>query len=337
MSMTVYTAHVLAKSENESAYFELSFDNEMNPELAIKDSIGAFIDEFKNSKGRKKLISDAFDANYNWDDEKPYTLEDGVEDVSDYDASVSKEYKKFCKAIKEMQNPKYVLFAVDSDKPDWLGYSTYWYDAMAFDFDNHRLITIEWRGSELKDDPEYWEKKPFYKSTAENLIQMIEADKTNQIDVGDFMLNGKSAGKVAVEEIQVKEKVTKSVDAANTPIEASDITEAEQIERINSLIQRVDSIDFENKTFVFDTLAYIKVKGVFCGPDSPNHPTVKKVLDAGGLMRKGVSGKTNYLVINTNSVKPGAGVKCRDALIQIDKGKDIKIITLANLLELIDR
>ncbi len=334
MSMTVHTAHVYVVSEKEKAYFNLSFDNEMSPELAIKDSIGTFIDDYISSSNRKELISKAFDANYDWDDEDPFTLEDEIEFESDLD--ISEEYTKFCNEIETMDKIGYVLFAVDSNKHDWLGYSTYYYDAMVFDFEKRRLYSIEWRGTELQEDKDSWDERPFYKSTAEYLIKMIEAGKAEQIDVGDFVLSGKKAGTVTVKELRETGKPENKEDLKNHIPDSTDEAEAKQIKRITSLIKRVDDIDFDNKVFVFDTLDYVPVRGVYCGPDSPDHPIVKRVLEAGGLMRKSVSGKTNYLVINTEAYKPGTGAKCRDTLIQIDKGKSISVITLDNLLELLD-
>lgn len=52
-------------------------------------------------------------------------------------------------------------------------------------------------------------------------------------------------------------------------------------------------------------------------------------------MRKNVSGKTDYLVIENHAFDFGKGAKCRDVLKQIDKGKDITIITLDNLLDIL--
>jgi small subunit ribosomal protein S6 len=80
---------------------------------------------------------------------------------------------------------------------------------------------------------------------------------------------------------------------------------------------------------------YVLVNFEYHGPDSREHPIVKKVIEAGGLMRKSVSGKTNYLVLNNHAALSGSGKKCRDALSQIDKGKDITIITVDNLLEIL--
>ncbi len=39
MSMTVCMAHVYVVSENNRPYFEISFDNEVEPELVIKKKL----------------------------------------------------------------------------------------------------------------------------------------------------------------------------------------------------------------------------------------------------------------------------------------------------------
>ena len=77
------------------------------------------------------------------------------------------------------------------------------------------------------------------------------------------------------------------------------------------------------------------MNGEYEGPESPNNPTVKKVIEAGGVMRKNVSGKTDYLVINEKALERGMSSKCKGALEQIDKGKNITIITVSNLLKVL--
>ena len=328
MSMTVHTAHVFVVSKDKNAYFKLSFDNEECPELVIKNSASTFIDEFRVKANREKLISNAFDSSYGWDDIEPHTLADEVEFSSDY--RTVKGFKKFCKEIKEFDDVSYVLFAEDSNKHDWMGYSSYYYDAMVFDFNKCKLFTIGWRGTKLAEDEDSWEERPFYRSTAEYLIKMIQSEKSEEIDVGDFAPSGKQAGKVVVTELAGEKKEAKQTARSSSDDEENDL------ERIISLIKKVDSIDFNNKAFVFDRLDYVPINGEFAGPDSPNHPIVKKVIDAGGVMRKSVSGKTDYLVLDDSAINTGMSAKCRDALKQIDKGKDIVIITVSNLLSVMN-
>lgn len=336
MSMTVYTASVYVVSKETNAFFELSFDNEMCPELAIKDSIDAFIDDFTQSNDRSELISKAFDANYNWEGEDPYYLAKEVDSASDFDTSIAREYKKFCKDIQKMKEVEYVVFAVDSNKKYWLDYATYWYDAMVFDFGQRKLLSVGWRGTELKDDDNYWDYKPFYKSTAEYLIKMIKAGKADLIDTGDFMHNGKKAGNVNVREIAGTGAAVKEPLGKTAPGETEE-EEAKQLERLVSLIKIVESIDFAGKAFVFDRLDYVPVNGEFAGPDSPNNPIVKKVIETGGVMRKKVSGKTDYLVIDDQALMRGMSSKCKGALEQVDKGKNITIITVSNLLKVLGK
>lgn len=334
--MTVYSASVYVVSDDKNAFFQLGYDNEVCPELVIekKDTAGLFLDEFSEKKDREKLISDAFDANLNWEDSAPHTLADEVDDAKMFDSNISKEYRKFCKEINEMDHVKYVLLAVDSDKHDWLGYSTYWYDAIVLDFDKRCTYSIGWRGTELEKGKNPYYEKPFYKTTAKYLIEMIETNRADQIVVGDFELNGKLAGKVTKKEIKTA-SLTNNATTEDSGTPGLGAEEVAQLERIASLIKKVDTIDFKNKVFVFDRLDYVFVNGEFAGPDSPNNPIVKRVIDAGGLMRKNVSGKTDYLVLNNHNFDYGRGAKCRDALQQIDKGKNITIITLDNLLDIL--
>ena len=127
----------------------------------------------------------------------------------------------------------------------------------------------------------------------------------------------------------------KEKPAAKPAMKSEDNGDSGQAERIVSLIQTVDTIDFDGKAFVFDRLDYVPINGIYHGPDSPEHPIIKKVIEAGGCMRKNVTGKTDYLVLDDQSEYIGKGAKCRDALIQLDKGKNITIITLSNLLNIL--
>ena len=198
--MRVCTAHVYVVSEETDAYYELGFDNEMEPELAVKDSYQTFIHDFIAAKKKNELISSAFDANYGWDDESPYTLSDAIEDASLFDNSAEKAYKKFCKTVNNMNNVKYVIFAVDCDesRDDY----SYWYDAIAFDFSKTCLYSINWRGTKVDQENSAYDKAPFNESTAVYLADMLEKDKADQIDVGDFLYpGGNKAGKVTVKEI----------------------------------------------------------------------------------------------------------------------------------------
>ena len=347
MGMTFYAAHVIVESEEDVAGFGMSFPNEMEPEMLIKDS---FIKEFADSKARKTLITNSFDANYYWEDEEPYTLQNAVDDwwddcdipwfddeiVSELDEEefIPNKFKNFCQSVEKMNSINYVLLAVDADKPSH-NYGEFWYDAVVYDFIKNRYVKIEWRG-DFDTHKELYGQYPFDGDTAEEIIELLKNDKIDSIDVGDFVLNGALYGKVTEKKMQENSPVKKAI-GENTPEVSPDPEEAKQIERISSLIKNVDSIDFTNKAFVFDRLEYVQIGSEWHGPDSREHPIVKSVIEAGGLMRQNVSGKTNYLVLNNHAVMSGMGKKCRDALTQIDKGKDIKIITVENLLDVLGK
>ena len=346
MSMTSYSAHVYVVSEEEQEYFEISFPNEMEPELLIKET---FINDFNDPTARKALIDNSFDANYSWEDEDPYTLENAISDWWDdcgipwFDEEVVAEldeedfapnqYDVFCKTMSGMRNIKYVLLAVDANKPSH-NYGEYWYDAVAYDFAMQRRVMIDWRGDKETHEKLYGEF-PFDEEKAQKIVTQLEKNQIDNIDIGDFVLNNAFYGKVTVKDIQgsVQSEKTTNEDTAIKATENAE--EAAQIERISSLITNVDEIDFSDKAFVFDRLDYVPINGEFHGPDSPEHPVVKKVIEAGGLMRKNVSGKTDYLVLNNHAAQSGMGKKCKDALAQIDKGKDLTIITVDNLMEIL--
>lgn len=331
MGMTVYSAHVYVTSGKEKAYFELAFENEAEPELVVKDSL---IHEFIAPESRRKLISDAFDSNLLWEDEEPHTLMDEINDQEWDDDSISEEFDGFCETVQGMESIDYVLFAIDSNKKYWMDYSTYWYDAKVVDFKRNKLLTIEWRGKNTATTDSW--PDPFNEKVAKKIVKAIEDDTIAQIDTGDFMLGRSIGGKVTEKELGAINQSSKNSVEVNSPQTGSeDSEEAAQIERIYSLVKTVDEIEFDGKAFVFDRLDYELVDGEYCGPDSPNNPIVKKVIDKGGAMRKAVSGKTDYLVLNNYAAMSGMGKKCKDALAQIDKGKNITIITLDNLMHVL--
>ena len=200
MSMTVYSAHVYAVSENNKPYFEISFDNEVEPEMVVKKQPKEFMEKYANSDDREELISSAFDGNADWDDEEPYNLKDEVEFSIDWDDSLARKYKKFCNDIKKSKGTKYVLFAVDSNRKYWLDYATYWYDAVIVDFNKKCLYSVEWRGCNVSDSG-YGDADPFDRKTAEYLIGMIEKDRIKDIDVGDFELRDRLQGGVKIKEL----------------------------------------------------------------------------------------------------------------------------------------
>ena len=104
---------------------------------------------------------------------------------------------------------------------------------------------------------------------------------------------------------------------------------AAQGEELGNLIHHVDSIDFEGKSFVLD----VNWNGY--ENNDPKNPRTRPIMDRGGLIKSKVSGKTDYLI-----VEPSRGLfggPCRDALMQIEKGKPIKIITLDNLNEILNK
>ena len=331
MGMTVYSAHVYVTFGKKSAYFELGFENEEEPEVVIKDSL---INEFIASKSRRKFISDAFDTNLQWEDYEPHTLIDEINDQDWGDDSISEEFNSFCETVQDMESIDYVLFAVDSNKEYWMDYSTYWYDAKVVDLKRNKLLTIEWRGKNVATtDP--W-PDPFDEKVAKKIVKAMEEGTVDKIDTGDFKPGSSLGGKVTEKELGVTNQSSTNSAEVNSPQAGSqDSEEAAQIERIYSLVKTVDEIDFTNKAFVFDRLDYELVDGEYCGPDSPNNPIVKRVIDKGGLMRKAVSGKTDYLVLNNYAAMSGMGKKCKDALAQIDKGKSLTIITLDNLMHIL--
>ena len=331
MGMTFYSAHVYVTSGKKKAYYELTFENEAEPELVIKDSL---IHEFTAPESRRKLISDAFDSNLLWEDEEPHTLIDEINDQEWDDESVSEEFDSFCETVQGMESIDYVLFAVDSDRKYFRDHSTYWYDAKAVDFKRNKLITIEWRG-ENADTTDFC-PDPFNEKVAKEIIKAMENDTVAQFDTGDFKPGSSIGGKVTEKELGATKQSSKnSADVGSPQAGSEDSEEAAQIERIYSLVKTVDEIEFEGKAFVFDRLDYELVDGEYCGPDSPNNPIVKRVIDKGGAMRKAVSGKTDYLVLNNYAAMSGMGKKCKDALAQIDKGKNITIITLDNLMHIL--
>ena len=331
MGMTVYTAHVYVVAENDAAYYELSYDNEECPNIVFDDS---FFYNFNDPCKRGILISKSFDTNMEWDDLDAHYIQDEIRFSGD--SVLAERFDDFCEQIIKMEKIEYVLLSVDSNKCDWNGYSSYWYDAVVFDFDNECLYSIEWRGTNTEEVSEAFNDAAFSQNVAERLIEMIKNKKIELIDVGDFVVNGSKAGKVSIIQKSGTVENAKTIsDNVHEENNAETKVSSEE-EKILELSDEVNSIDFQNKTFVFTDLGNARTSdGMIYSPDDPEHPVVKRVIQAGGLLRRSVSGKTDYLIINMDALYPGQGAKCRDAIAQINKGNQITIISLKNLREIL--
>lgn len=104
---------------------------------------------------------------------------------------------------------------------------------------------------------------------------------------------------------------------------------ASQSEEVGNRVQHVDNIEFEGKSFVLD----VDWNGY--ENNDPKNPRTRPIMDRGGLIKKSVSGKTDYLIVDP--ARGFCGAPCRDALTQIEKGKPLKIITLDNLVEILNK
>ena len=107
---------------------------------------------------------------------------------------------------------------------------------------------------------------------------------------------------------------------------------------------KIDSLEFEGKAFVFDnTIAefvigdkryfhdeYDQLKGypynAYYGEDDPENTVVKAVLEAGGVVRQKISGKTDYYVVGVYDNK------YKDYQKQKEKGKPVVAISLEDLM-----
>jgi len=97
------------------------------------------------------------------------------------------------------------------------------------------------------------------------------------------------------------------------------------MDQYSDYISRRPDIQFKDRLFVFSGLR------LECS-DEKSHPLVQKVIELGGQYRKGVSGKTDYLVI---SPEYAGEYKIKSAIEQIKKGGKIQIIHIDQLTEAI--
>lgn len=116
-------------------------------------------------------------------------------------------------------------------------------------------------------------------------------------------------------------------------------------------LTKLDKLDFTNKSFVFDSsLSFFRCGGEWISreeyfnrnfPHSDGYlsefdkenPIVIKVAEAGGFVRKAISGKTDYYVVGKSQNDSPA--KNRDYQQQLAKGKSIVAISAENLLNLL--
>ena len=114
------------------------------------------------------------------------------------------------------------------------------------------------------------------------------------------------------------------------------------------ILNNIETLDFTNKVFVLDkSLSLFKCGARWLSRKEyselgmpryeqymeeydPKHPIVRKIIDAGGVIKSNITGKTDYYVVDTSSGDYSAA-KVRDYHKQLEKGKPIAAISLDNL------
>ena len=197
----------------------------------------------------------------------------------------------------------------------------------------------------ILEDPDGEEEKQAYAIALYNQscgikVQVWSAKQV--LDLIDIYGNGiKECAEKSYDNAILEQSVEQIIESSQSGItvDAKDIEGNVALEHENNAntvmkaIKRVDSIDFEGKAFVFTGN---EVSGLF-GSNDPDNPNVKKVLERGGLVRKTVSGKTDYFVVNVNDQFVWIGAHVRDAAAQLKKRDTLTVITLDNLLEILDK
>jgi len=106
----------------------------------------------------------------------------------------------------------------------------------------------------------------------------------------------------------------------------------------NSVLENIQiqtSIDFQGKIFALCTgTLWTGSMDSLSASDDPNNPVTVAITNEGGTVKR-ASGKTNYVVVETESGKSHSISECKKILQAIDKGKEITVITLDNLKELL--
>ena len=128
-------------------------------------------------------------------------------------------------------------------------------------------------------------------------------------------------------------KIDKDIEKSMEEIENSGfVSKDTQRERVKSHITKVSSIDFDGKNFVLDSIWIKKDTPPYVYDlKDPDNPLTGPIMERGGLIKENVNGKTDYLIVDLKDQNAMTGARGRDALVQIEKGKPLKIITLANL------
>ena len=101
---------------------------------------------------------------------------------------------------------------------------------------------------------------------------------------------------------------------------------------VKNAIQKVESVDFKDKTFVFYGRG--EVGGIIFAEYDPNNTIYKMVQEKGGIVKENVTGKTDYYVILNKDSSVWQTYKTRDAAKQLRKRDTLKVITLENLMEI---
>lgn len=133
----------------------------------------------------------------------------------------------------------------------------------------------------------------------------------------------------------------------------------ERLVKESKEIPKVESLDFSNKTFVFDgSFSRFKFRGKWISAkewwenyeqlnfpryedyisafDKERNPVAKKIIEAGGYVRQSISGKTDYYVVEDTIDQTSSRYNNYNEYVkQLEKGKPIIAITIKNLKELL--
>lgn len=158
-------------------------------------------------------------------------------------------------------------------------------------------------------------------------------------------LYGEGISKVAEKEYYNNETLEQLVHQIMTNAgEAPNVNSAKsaakhRIESVADIVKRsiikINSIDCAGKTFVFYGRG--TVKGIPFAEFDFDNQVYDMVREKGGVVKENVTGKTDYYVIMPDNEGTWTTYKTKDAAKQLIKRNTLRVVTLENLLEVLDK
>lgn len=286
-------------TSGKSIDYRCDYDNEIVPRLKLADN---WKELFEDVETRETMLSESFDAS----NRRVKNLKSAATafDAPRYGIRTKSAYNKFMKEVKEIDASDISLIALGVAHG---GNGYYSHDWIVLDVQGEAASMKSW--------------KDYYGAYTGPNMSCIEEAISREGMVLPFKKNNENT---------------------------HGIPEGQSLEEY---VVYPDSLDFKGKTIVFDGHATLFKCGdrwyshkellelnwdkdieTFLVPNDPEHPLNKRITRLGGVVRREVSGKTDFFVLNSIDEPP----HMQKFFDQKMKGKPVMILTYQKFMELLE-